>query len=282
MAPPVELKSSVLRPKWSFEKALRHLKGLGRSFLDLCFPIPCAGCGRKWLLHHEGFWCESCLEKIPWISSPICPQCGRPFPKSPSSPDHLCGDCLLSTFSFDYARSAVQHAGIVRDRIHQLKFGGHLHWVPALAELLLRTIEREKAPRAQIIVPVPLHVKRVRERGFNQAALIAGVMARRLGVPVRFDVLVRRFWTAPQTRLNRSQRLENVKGAFQVSLSSEIRGRIVLMIDDVFTTGTTLNECAKVLKESGAAEIHALTVSRALPDWKKSYDDSSSFMDDAL
>jgi ComF family protein len=122
-----------------------------------------------------------------------------------------------------------------------------------------------------MIFPVPLHVKRVRHRGFNQAALLARTLGRRLGLPVSFDCLLRTCWTEPQTRLNREQRLHNVKDAFQVVDTDKVKDRRILIVDDVYTTGTTLNECAKTLKGAGALEVHAVTVSRALPDWGNDY-----------
>ena len=241
--------------------------------MELFLPRRCAGCQQTWLHSHQRCWCEACLDELPWVESPICPQCGRPFPKSPSSPDHLCGDCLLSVFLFDSARSATHHAGVVRQRIHQLKFGGRLHWAPPLAELLVRSVRREAAtPPVHMIFPVPLHVKRLRHRGFNQAALLARTLGRRLGLPVLFDCLLRTCWTEPQTRLNREQRLHNVKDAFQVMDADKVKDRRVLIVDDVYTTGTTLNECAKTLKAAGASEVHAVTVSRALPDWRSDYE----------
>ena len=240
--------------------------------LGLFLPRTCAGCQKIWLEDHQGFWCEACLNELPWLQTPICPQCGRPFPKSPSSPYHLCGDCLLSVFLFDSARSATYHAGVVRKRIHQLKFGGQLHWVRPLAELMERSARREASTLSiDMIFPVPLHIKRLRQRGFNQAGLLARTLGRRLGLPVSFDCLLRTCWTEPQTRLNREQRLHNVKDAFHVVDESKVRKRRILIVDDVYTTGTTLNECAKTLKAAGASEVHAVTVSRALPDWNSDY-----------
>jgi ComF family protein len=246
---------------------------LGQSLRELFLPRRCAGCQKTWLHGRQGFWCDGCLDELPWIESPLCPRCGRPFPKSASSPDHLCGDCLQSVFLFDRARSATQHAGVVRKRIHQLKFGGQLHWAPPLAELLVPLFRRETLPAVDIILPVPLHVKRLRQRGFNQAGLLAKTLGRQLGLPVQFEVLVRQCWTEPQTRLNREQRLQNVKDAFHVPVPGKVKGRRVLLIDDVFTTGTTLNECTKTLRAAGVLEVHALTVCRALPDGKREYEE---------
>ncbi len=121
-------------------------------------------------------------------------------------------------------------------------------------------------PAPDLILPVPLHPKRLQERGFNQSGLLAGELARKLQVPVSFNTIVRKKQAQPQTRLNRRQRLKNVKGAFELTGADRVRGRRILLLDDVFTTGTTLSECARTLKKrGGASEVHALTVTRALP-----------------
>jgi len=250
-------------------KLANGFMSLGEALLDLCLPGRCAGCREAWLASHEGFWCEKCLRELPWIQSPLCPCCGRPFPDSPTSDDHFCGDCSRSEFPFDTARSAVQHAGVVRERIHQLKFGAQLHWVPPLTELLAMVLHHGREVYgigADVIVPVPLHVRRLKQRGFNQAGLIAKKLARRTGLPVSFDALVRKSWTDPQTRLNRQERLVNVKGAFEVARPEEVRDRRIVLVDDVFTTGTTLSECSRTLKDAGASEVHAMTVTRALAE----------------
>lgn len=238
--------------------------------LDLFLPQRCAGCGNAWMLDHKDFWCMDCIEKLPWISSPLCPRCGRPYPDSPSSPDHLCGDCLLSASPIDAARSSTSYTGVVRDRIHQLKFGCRLEWAPALADLMARTAEREGLTSVQMLIPVPLHAKRLKERGFNQSGILSRVLGKRLGIPCRHDVLERRNRTQPQTRLSREERLTNVRGAFHVSQPSAVTGQRILLIDDVFTTGTTLGECARMLKAEGAEEVRALTVARTLLDWRES------------
>lgn len=224
------------------------LKLIGSALVDLCFPKSCAGCG-KIDAGAAGFWCAACLEKIGRISSPICPKCGRPFPDAPDSSDHLCFECVKSVFHFDSARSAVLHAGIVRERIHQFKFGKRLQWVPPLVELIESTYAAWAIPSPDQVAPVPLHLKRLKERGFNQSGLLAKELARRLGLPVHHDMLVRKKWTEPQTRLNRGERLKNVKGAFDSPDAGSVRNRRILLIDDVFTTGETLSECARTLRK---------------------------------
>ena len=171
----------------------------------------------------------------------------------------------LEIFHFSSARSAVLHSGIVRDRIHQFKFGARLEWIPPLVELLKTAYTDWEIPAPEMVLPVPLHLKRLRERGFNQSGLLAKEFSRSLGLRVCFDTLVRKNWTYPQTRLNRNQRHINVKNAFEVCEGKDVQGRRILILDDVYTTGTTLSECARTLKKKGASEVYALTVTRALP-----------------
>ncbi len=141
-----------------------------------------------------------------------------------------------------------------------------MEWTPPLVELLETAHAGWGLPAPDLVVPVPLHLKRLKERGFNQSGLLAGEFARKLGVPVSFDNIIRKNRTEPQTRLNRRERLKNVKGAFELSGAKSVRGRRILLVDDVITTGTTLSECARTLKrKGGASEVHAITVTRALP-----------------
>ncbi len=236
----------------------------GSVILDLCLPGSCAGCQRM-DRQPQSSWCSRCWNQIPWVVSPLCPRCGRPFRDSPDSPDHLCGECIESSYHFDSARSAVAHEGIVRTRIHQFKFDAQLGWVPSLVELLEIAHTGLGLPAPELVLPVPLHTKRLKQRGFNQSGLLAGELARKLRVPVSFDTIVRKNRTQPQTRLNRSERLKNVKGVFELAGAQRVRGRRILLVDDVFTTGTTLSECARTLKKKGgASEVHAITVTRAL------------------
>lgn len=252
------------------------LRGFGSGLLDLFLPRRCAGCRDAWMHSGAGFWCERCLAELPWITHPLCPRCGRPYSKSGASIDHACGDCLLSAYPFDSARSATLYSGVIRDRIHQFKFGGQLEWAPALTELLADAWTKAALPHVQLILPVPLHPKRLRERGFNQSGILAKALGKRFGVPFAFDLLQRGRWTEPQTRLSRADRLTNVRGAFQVTDGSRVEGRTIVLVDDVFTTGATLSECATTLKASGAKSVHVLTVARALPDWKDPTDDDKT------
>lgn len=239
---------------------------LAERLADFLYPPKCAGCAAPLPGGSGRHWCRTCWDGFNRISSPLCSRCGRPFPAHSPVPDHLCGDCLEGRNLFDTARSAVyyQEERVTR-RILELKFGGQLHWAPPLADLLQQLwAQRCDRLRADCIVPVPLHAARLRRRGFNQSALLSKFLGQKSGIPVFYELLSRNRATQPQTRLARSERLQNVRGAFDVLNPSAAAGRVVLLVDDVFTTGTTLNECSRALKEAGTSEVHALTVARSV------------------
>ncbi len=249
-------------------KPIGALKALGASFLDLLVPRRCAGCGSACREVPNHYWCASCHEGLPWVRAPLCPLCGRPYFDSPTSSNHVCGDCLLVPPPFDGARSAALYSDIVRKRIHEVKFGGRLYWIPPLVQLLVDCLEEWSLKGLDGLVAVPLHVKRVRQRGFNQSALLAELLGKRLRMPVCRDALVRSRWTEPQTRLKREERLKNVAHAFAVGNRSSVRGRSILLIDDVHTTGSTVAACTLTLKEARAERVYVLTVARSVPGWK--------------
>ncbi len=244
----------------------RHFGAMAGGLLDIFYPPSCVVCSCPHLTLPDMEWCEACLNRMPWVRAPMCPSCGRPFSKSPSFPDHLCGECLLGAFHFDSARSSFYHVDFVRDALHAVKFGAQLHFIRPLSQALVHTARRWDGLAVDLVLPVPLHPRRLRERGFNQSALLAKFLAKKIGAVMDLNTLKRRSWTVPQTRLTREERLKNVKDAFVVPDAWRLKGLRVLLVDDVFTTGTTLSECAKVLKENGAREVMALTVSRALPE----------------
>ncbi len=243
-------------------------KALGRILswtADVLFPHRCAACGAPSGEGPDPAWCPACFKNLPFIAPPLCPVCGRPYVPTEAMPDHRCSECLLDRFRFDAARSATIYQGGVRRGILQLKFGGKLHWAPALGKLAaLHDETRRILDRGKVIVPVPMHLRRVRRRGFNQAALLARFAGRCCSRPVEVNALVRARVTKPQTRLSRAERLRNVRGAFAVVRPEVVAGKSVVLMDDVFTTGTTLSECADALKKAGADWVGAVTVARVI------------------
>ena len=166
---------------------------------------------------------------------------------------------------FDYARSAARYEVVLREALHAFKFRGRPALAAPLAELLIEAAEGGlPAGAPALLVPVPLHPRRERERGFNQASLLARRVGRAWRVPVRADVLARAVATQSQTELDASARRANVRGAFRLRRPEVIAGRHVLLVDDILTTGATLSECARCLRDGGAATVGALTVARVV------------------
>ena len=201
--------------------------------------------------------CPTCREKLPLVSSPLC---GIPF--IGAGDDHQCGACLINPPHFDAARAHFIYEGAIRELIHSFKYDRRTHLRYPLALLALEGAHCFMEYTPEIIVPVPLHTSRLRQRGFNQAVLLGTTLSRHLSLPMVPDALVRTRPTEPQINLSAAERKLNVQGAFSVKRSDEIKGRNVLLLDDVMTTGSTMDECAKVLKKAGAATVVAVTVAR--------------------
>ena len=218
------------------------------------------------------FLCRSCRGGFIPVESPVCSGCGAMF-KSREGEDHVCGSCLLSPKRFRIARAAGIYDGSLMAMIHLLKYRGKIRLARPLGAILfaaLRDFWDEKA--VDLVVPVPLHARRFRARGFNQAFLLIRdwtLLARALrmeapcfGVDRR--ILVRSKWTEPQTGMDRKKRIVNIRGAFKIGDASRIQGKRILLVDDVYTTGATANECAKVLLGGGAQRVDVLTLARAM------------------
>jgi len=200
---------------------------------------------------------------MPGVRAPLCPVCGIPFPGA--GDDHMCGACRQSKPDFYAARSALIYEGHCRDLVHAFKYRHKTHLRRPLALLAadsLRTFVATCAP--ELMVPVPLHIRRLRERGFNQAVLLGEIWAREWNIPLDRGAMRRIRWTEPQINLTAAQRRDNVKGAFDVRDADAVKGRRVLLVDDVYTTGSTVKECAGVLRAAGAREVAVVTVARAV------------------
>jgi len=205
--------------------------------------------------------CPVCRDLLPLVLSPICPVCGIPFVGTGS--DHRCGACLAGPPHFDIARAPFLYEGAIRDLIHAFKYSQKTHLRNPLALLTLEGVGgflTEQNPH--LIVPVPLHRSRLRQRGFNQAVLLGKILSRHLSLAVLTDVLARTRPTAPQINLSATERRVNVKGAFTVCTPDLVAGKRLLLLDDVMTTGSTMDECAKELKKAGAAAVIAVTIAR--------------------
>ena len=222
------------------------------ALLDLVLPPCCAGCG-----HSGSLWCATCNSRVQVVHDPVCSRCGRPL----RSPEDLCPQCRHSPHEIDGIRSVVVFEGSLRQAIHHLKYTGRSSLAEPLGSFLSAYWRACPLP-ADLIVPVPLHAARWRERGYNQSTLLATQLSRASGLPLIEAALIRIRATAPQITLNAAEREANVSGAFEAH-ADLVHGRRVLLVDDVCTTGATLAACSQALKQAGATSVWALTLARA-------------------
>ena len=226
---------------------------LGGMALNLLFPKWCVGCGKV-----GDFICPSCRNTLPQIVSPVCPRCGRPQPSG-----ILCPGCVSWQADIDGIRSPFRFDGVIRQAIHQLKYGNIRALAAPLARLLNDYLGTYPVP-GKVLVPVPLHRKRLRERGYNQSGLLTGELGKLTGLPVVDNCLIRQRSALPQVRTATvDERTSNVTGAF-VCRDQRLRNTQVLLVDDVATSGATLNACATALKAAGAASVWGLTLAREI------------------
>jgi len=231
-----------------------------RGLVSLFYPPFCAVCAGA--VGPEETLCGSCTEKAPRIRPPFCAKCSQPFAGAITG-SFTCANCADRELHFEAAVSAYRSRGVVREVIHSFKYGRQIHLRHLLGRWLAETLvdPRLAGRRFDLIVPVPLHPARQRERGFNQAELLATGLRRSSGLPVR-NVLQRTRYTTTQTQFDRSERMENLRGAFRLRRGSNVQDLRMLLVDDVLTTGSTLSECASVLHRAGAISVHAATAAR--------------------
>lgn len=228
--------------------------------LDLIFPPLCPLCDRILGAGRRDPLCGACWEGLERIAPPWCRCCGAPL-----GIEGLCGACRIRRPRFAYARATLLYGDLVREAIHAFKFGGRRALANPLGDLLAGLgLSALPGAAPDVLVPVPLHPRRARERGYNQALLLARRLERAWGVPVAADALLRAVPTLPQADLDAAARRRNVRDAFVVSRPERIMGRHVVLVDDVLTTGATAGECARVLARAGAAAVGVVTVARTV------------------
>lgn len=241
------------------------MHGILAGLADLVFPPRCLTCGLVLEEHASLPFCPACTAGIRTIRSPLCVRCGVPLP-DPGVRDRFCGDCLRTARPFAAARAVGCYESTLLEAIHLFKYRGRLGIGKVLGSLMADCAGRLwDMTLFTRILPVPLHRRRLQERGFNQAVILARQVARRFSLPLDLRSLKRAVGTVPQVGLGRAQRTANVQGVFTVRLPDTIRGQRILLIDDVYTTGSTLTECATVLMKAGADAVAVLTLARALP-----------------
>src|SRR5438067_343121 len=232
-----------------------------RGIASLVYPPTCTICAGS--VGPHDYLCADCETKLSRIVPPFCAKCSEPFDGAITT-TFSCANCAHRALYFDAAVSAYRSRGIARHVILNFKYGRQIHLRHLVARWLVAALddERLRERRFDAIVPVPLHPAKQRERGFNQAALLAEWLSAHMALPLR-PVLQRVRFTTTQTAFDRSERMQNLGNAFRLRKNADVRKSRVLLIDDVLTTGSTLSECARVLKEAGAQSVYAATAARA-------------------
>ena len=228
------------------------------------FPRECVHCGVLLDFRNRDYLCAGCRALLKPMEEPVCERCGVP-PEIPARNPAPCPDCRDCPPAYRRARSALFFSGPGGSLVRAYKYSSNPYLAGACLRLLLaggdRWYDWEKYDR---VVPVPLHPRKTRERGFDQAVVLAAGLTRKTGIPLDRKSLVRIRYTGTQTRLDRKARMENIQGAFLVTGEDRVRGASILLIDDVHTTGATVNECAETLMKAGAENVDVLTLARAV------------------
>ena len=232
---------------------LRDLAGqAGRTLLEALYPLECAGCGGSGKIV-----CERCAEALPLLTPPYCRVCAT------ESEVELCRACTQSRRRFDGVRAPYRYEGSIRQAILALKYGGIKAAASQLGDMLAEYLEGNPLP-GDLVAPVPMHASRRRERGYNQAELLARRVAGRCDVPYQGKLLVRTRRVDPQAGMtNAASRATNVADSVAVPRPREVHGARIILVDDVATTGSTLDACAAALKDAGVASVWCLTLAVA-------------------
>lgn len=228
-----------------------------RSLLDFALPPRCGGCGT--IVDEVDSFCAPCWASLEFLGTGGCSQCGLPLAATDAQ---LCGACLARPPRLDRIRSAVAYGDISRSIAMRLKYGRKV----ALARTMSRFMHPllGEIPPDAVLVPVPLHRARLWTRGFNQSAIVARELSRLTGLPLAVDALRRVRSTPPLKGMSMHQRRRTVAGAFRAKRPAQLRGRTVILVDDVLTTGSTANACARVLKRAGASRVDLISWARVI------------------
>lgn len=237
-------------------------------FFDLIFSSNCKICDKRLDDERKSCICSFCWSKIELINEPYCKKCGIPLFVEDGI-GGICGRCITNKNHFSLARSIGVYDGTLRDAIHLFKYKGKISLANNFMELFKSYFNKNKEFKnifsgVDFILAVPLHKKKLRKREYNQSLVFTELISEYTGIQVLKNYLNRIKTTLPQSKLLREERFKNVKGVFDVTNYRYFNNKVLLLIDDIFTTGATVNECSKVLLKSGAKEIRVLTISRAI------------------
>lgn len=241
------------------KKILILLEYFFSGLLELIYPEInyCFICDKYDEEINESYICYGCKLKLEFINSNICDKCGKLLPIYNDL--NICSNCLVTENYFDKAISPLKYSGILKDAIYKFKYKNGHYMYKLFGQFLLEEYLKNNL-NSDLIVPVPLHKKRKNKRGYNQSELLSKFLGKKLNIKVDTKNLIRVKNTSVQNKLSKEQRIHNLENAFKVLDKNVFKNKSILLIDDIFTTGTTVNECSKVLKECNPKEIIALTI----------------------
>ncbi len=226
------------------------------AFLELIYPpyLHCVSCRLRYPTQDSAL-CAQCSDALPWVGPYRCDICGMPV----NAYTPICDACQQEQHAFTRAWAVFMYEGVIKRLIYRYKYSGEATLTAPFAQWMQNEYTA-LGWNAELIIPVPLHPLRRRQRGYNQAQLLAEALSKQLHIPIDVKLLLRIVNTKTQTKLGRHQRLENLKHAFKAEKSESIKGKTVLLVDDVYTTGATADQCSEVLKRAGAARVFLLTL----------------------
>ncbi len=239
------------------------LKSIWTGIIDIIFPRNCILCRAYHPATSRDPLCPDCREKLPWNTPPFCVRCSRHL--SGVASEELCPSCRAHPPHFDEGWAMLRYEGHGREILHRFKFHNKTSLCRTCAVLFSEFSARFSLtfPDTAIVIPVPLHPARLRERGYNQSGLFAASIARKLGLPLYENILQRQRHTDRQSKLEAKDRWTNILGAFKMKNLTDIVGREIILVDDILTTGATASEAAKTLKDAGASRVTVITLAIA-------------------
>ncbi|MEL7649452.1 MAG: ComF family protein [Sedimentibacter sp.] len=240
------------------------MKSYFESLLEILYPEKntCFFCGTYDEEIQDRYICADCEKNVRRIVPPVCLRCSKPV--EPDSPAGLCTDCRLSSWNFEMCRSPFCYEGLIKKGIYMFKYHNKPYFYKFFGKSLAGYMKSICYTDFDLIVPVPLHRSKMRKRGFNQSKLVASYISRDFSIPMA-EVLRRIRKTPKQSEMSREERRANMEDAFSLKnekMADLLKEKTVLLVDDVFTTGSTADECSKVLKQGGADKVYVITIAR--------------------
>lgn len=240
---------------------MKYLNSLICSILDLIAPPKCAVCDIK--VEKINTICSNCWGGLVFIGNPKCDICSNTFPVEQF--DKVCYDCQTISPAFDKVVSSVVYNDLTEKLIFGLKYNDRIDYSEIISEFIKNALVQENC-LIDVLIPVPLHKNKLKKRGFNQATLISKKLMKKLGTPLKYDILLKTKDNISQSGLDREDRFKNVTGVYTVNSDHKnaLKGKNICLIDDVITTGATVNECAKLLKKAGAKSVICASFARTI------------------